>query len=533
VTGTITTIASEEPPDADAGRRFRVTRRGLQIALGVVWLLDGALQLQPLMFGSGFAGDILSPAGDGQPGWVAAGVHWAAGLVGSSPALWNGLFAAVQLAIGIGLLIRPLARIALLGSVGWGLAVWYLGEGAGGVASGHGSLLTGAPGAVLLYVVLAAIAWPVRDPDSPQPAGWRGRLRQDGSAPPAAWTPVVWAVVWIGGAVLQALPGQNTEGDVSDSLTGMDMPNWLMSPVTSIADGFTRLGAASMWLLLAVLVAVGVGGLLGGRTRTIAGWAGLVLGVLFWVFGQGMGDLFSGQATDPNSGPLLALLGVALLGTATDTVAATETGAATVASDSRRSVLASVAAVAVVGVGLLLWVNTRPAPLGPPPSLTLTSAYTPVGNSATAPVYFTITNKGDGPDTLMSAGTEFQTATMTKGVTVCANQACTGDNTVTVPAHGTLVFGPTGPHLLVNGLGALTTGHQPLQLTLTFARSGVLHVLSPIGTATNLTENDIMTYGFMGGSNPGMDMSGMPGMPGMSAVPPTTDMPGMSTTPGH
>ena len=101
MTETITTISSEEPPEAESGRRFRVTRRGLQIALGVVWLLDGALQLQPFMFGSGFASQVLSPAGDGQPGWVAAGVHWAAGLVGSSPAVWDALFAAVQLAIGI------------------------------------------------------------------------------------------------------------------------------------------------------------------------------------------------------------------------------------------------------------------------------------------------------------------------------------------------------------------------------------------------------------------------------------------------
>jgi copper(I)-binding protein len=519
VTITTTTTAEAEPPEAEPRRRFAVTRRGVQIALGLVWLLDGALQLQPFMFGSGFAGQILSPAGNGQPHWVAAGVHWAAGLVGSSPTVWNAVFAGVQVAIGFGLLIRPLVRIALIGSVGWGLAVWYFGEGAGGLASGHASLLTGAPGAVLLYVVLAAMVWPVPDLDGP--GSWRRWFRQDGSAPPAAWTPVAWAVVWVGGAVLQALPGQNTPHDVAGALTGGNMPSWLMGAVTSIADGFTKLGATAIWLLLAVLVAVGVGGLVGGRTRVIAGWTGLLLAVLFWVFGEGMGNLLSGQATDPNSGPMLALLAVALLGTAS----------ATEPSDVRRSLLASAAAVAVVGVGLLLWTTTRPAPVGPPPSLTLTFAYTPAGNGATAPVYVTITNKGDGPDTLVSAGTEFQTAAAAKGVTVCADAACSGDQTVTIPAHATVNFGPNGPHLLVRGLGALAVGHQPLQLTLTFARSGVVHMLSPIGSPANLTENDIMAYGFMGNSNnPGM-MGNMAGMSGMPAAP-TTTMPGM-TMPGH
>jgi len=521
MTDLLTDAPPEPEPEVEA-RRFTVTRRGLQIALGVIWVLDGALQLQPFMFGSGFASQVIAPAGDGQPGWVAGAVHWAAGLIGSSPTAWNAVFAGVQLAIGFGLLIRPLVRVALLGSIAWGLGVWYLGEGIGGIAGGHASLLTGAPGAVLLYVAVALLAWPqtakaelsnptLPDPDAP--AGWRGWLKQDGSAPPAAWTPVAWAVVWVGGAVLQALPGQNTAGAVADTLTGMTMPSWLTGSVNGIADGFTKLGSVALWLLVAVFVVVGVGGLLGGRTRTIAAWAGMVLGALIWVFGEGFANLFNGQATDPNSGPLLVLLGVALLGVAP----------ATVTSDARRTVLASVSAVAVVGVGLLLWVNTRPAPTGPPPSLTLTGAYTPVGDGGQ--VYFELTNKGDGPDTLTAAGTEFQTATKAKGVMVCADAACASDGTVTIPAHSSLRFDATGPHIVVHGMGALATGNPPLQLTLTFQRSGVLHVLAPVGSAANLTENDIMTYGFMGGSQPGM--GDMPGMPGMSGSPPTTTMPGM------
>lgn len=43
-----------------------LTRRGLQIVLGLLWLCDAALQFQPFMFGPGFASDVLGEAADGQ-----------------------------------------------------------------------------------------------------------------------------------------------------------------------------------------------------------------------------------------------------------------------------------------------------------------------------------------------------------------------------------------------------------------------------------------------------------------------------------
>ncbi|MGZ6826537.1 MAG: hypothetical protein ACXVGH_07065, partial [Mycobacteriales bacterium] len=75
-----------------------LTRRRIQLGLAVLWLLDGALQLQPFMFTGGFAHDIIRPAADGQPGPVAASVHLAADLVAAHPVLVNLLIAVVQLA---------------------------------------------------------------------------------------------------------------------------------------------------------------------------------------------------------------------------------------------------------------------------------------------------------------------------------------------------------------------------------------------------------------------------------------------------
>jgi hypothetical protein len=34
----------------------------------------------------------------------------------------------------------------------------------------------------------------------------------------------------------------------------------------------------------------------------------VVLNLAYWVFGQGLGGIFQGQATDPNAGPLFILL---------------------------------------------------------------------------------------------------------------------------------------------------------------------------------------------------------------------------------
>jgi copper(I)-binding protein len=253
---------------------------------------------------------------------------------------------------------------------------------------------------------------------------------------------------------------------------------------------------------------------------------------VLWVLGEGFGGLFSGQATDPNSGPLLVLLSLALLGTAPVTAPADELDRVPAWwLSARTSAMSGITALAVVGVALLQWGTSQPAPPPPKPALAVSAAYTPVGDTAEAPVYFTVTNTGVGSDTLTAAGTEFQTKSMASGIEVCSDVVCSG-HTVTIPAHGKVTFGPAGPHLLVSGLGALTKAHQPLQVTLTFASSGVVHVLSPVGTPADLTENDVMTYAYMGHKDPGMDMGGMDmgSSPGTSSTP-MPGMPGM-TMPG-
>ncbi|WP_037606777.1 hypothetical protein [Streptacidiphilus rugosus] len=289
-----------------------VTRRHIQIVLGVLWLLDGALQLQPYMFTSGFAHQIIDPAATGQPAAVAASVHWAAHLIAAAPALMNTGFALGQLLLGAGLLWARTARWALAASIAWALAVWLLGEGLGGVAGGHALLLTGAPGAVLLYALAASLAWP-RPTDQDRPGR---RWRSD--VPPSAWAAPVWAVLWIGGALLQVLPGNGAVAAIASSADAAPGP--LASLDRTVASATTAYGTAMTVTLALVMAAVGLAVLAPRPWRSAAGCAGIVLALLFWALGQGAGLLTSGHSTDPNAGPLVVLLAVAVLGVRTDLI---------------------------------------------------------------------------------------------------------------------------------------------------------------------------------------------------------------------
>ncbi len=280
-------------------RDHRITRRHVQIALGLFWLLDGTLQAQPFMFTRGFATQVIAGVGEGQPGFVSVPVHWASTVIAAHPVAWNVPFAAIQLLLAVGLLVRRTARVALGASIAWALGVWYVGEGLGGLASGHTSLITGAPGSALIYALLAAAAWPRLD---------------DSREAPAPWLPFAWAVLWVGAAVFQALPGQNTGAAVASALTegSAEGPAWLGRLDKSAGAWVAHHGLLLVTLMVAAEALIGVGAL-ARRTKTPAVAFGLALTLVLWVLGQDLGALYTGQATDPNSGAVLAFVAIALL----------------------------------------------------------------------------------------------------------------------------------------------------------------------------------------------------------------------------
>ena len=309
---------------------WKVTSRFIQVALGIFWLLDGLLQLQRQMFTSHFASLVIAPAAQFEPIFVAGPIHLFIHIFLLHPAIFNSFAALTQLTLGILILLRRTTKIGLIASMAWGLLVWVIGEGYGGIFSGHTSLLMGAPGAALLYIILAIAVLP--------------RVGKKTARPPY-WLAFVWAFFWIGGAIYQLLPGQNTVSSLSAMIAsnGFSQPGWLASldfHVGSIINGFgTPLalqsgmhmsanqmammqteGASGYWfILLAALFQLGIGitVFLPRAYRLIGISLGIIFSLMFWVIGQSFGRIFTGLATDPNAAPLFIALAVAIVGCST------------------------------------------------------------------------------------------------------------------------------------------------------------------------------------------------------------------------
>jgi hypothetical protein len=278
-------------------------RRGLQVALGVAWLADGALQLQPVMFTRGFVTQILMPATMGSPAGVTGPVLAFSRLVLHDPAGWDAAFAATQLLLGAGLLWRRSVRAALAASIGWALAVWWFGESLGGVLSGMASPLTGAPGAVILYALLAAAAWPRRDPADSVAAG--SPLGRHGAA-------LAWLLLWGSSAYFLLQPSNRSSHALSSAVAALAAgePGWLAGLDRAVAGAIGSHGSAvSMALALACLAIAA--GILCRVTARAALLLSVLVALAIWVLGENFGGLLTGQATDPNTGPLLILLAAA------------------------------------------------------------------------------------------------------------------------------------------------------------------------------------------------------------------------------
>lgn len=283
-----------------------LTQRHLQVALGLLWLLDAGLQFQPHMFTHGFVAGSLAMNAMYQPHPIGEMIIGVTRILLAHEAAWNALFATIQLAIAVGLLWRRTVRVALAISFAWVLGVWAIGEGFGGLLTGTATLVGGAPGAVLLYGLVGVILWPRARP-GPGPAGTsvaaEGPLGERGGR-------IAWAVLWCGGAILQVLPAPYPPFSVLVTTINMNLPEpGLIAGLDRTVVGFVERAGNPLELLIgAVEVLIGVHVLRGGRRVRPVLWAGIVLSLVFWVLGQNFGGILAGGATDPNSGPLYVLL---------------------------------------------------------------------------------------------------------------------------------------------------------------------------------------------------------------------------------
>jgi hypothetical protein len=286
-----------------AGARTLVSARGIQIALGVIWLLDGLFQFKSFMFTHGIVAEVFEPAMHGQPAIIGGPMRTMDDFYGRDLTLWNSLSGEIQVAIGLGLIHgRRLLRPALAVSFAWALYVWWFGEGFGGLTSNTlPAPLMGAPGAVILYAIVGALVWPTemtrgRSPAALGPLGDRGGL-------------CLWSGLWASAAGLW-LANVNRGKEATHSMI-VEMaeasPRWLASIQDSLARHTVGHGTTIAVVLAVVSLAVALGVWTPLRWPALA--IGIALSLAYWLYGQDLGGPFWAEsATDLNAGPLFVLL---------------------------------------------------------------------------------------------------------------------------------------------------------------------------------------------------------------------------------
>jgi hypothetical protein len=283
-----------------AGARLDM-RRVLQLALAAIWLLDAVLQYQSFMYTRAFA-QMIAGTASGNPPVIARPITWNATLAEHHLVLINTIFATIQLAIGLGIAFRPTVRYALALSVAWSLGVWWFGEGLGGVLSGAASPLNGAPGAVIIYALLAVLLWPA-DRDTPAPF----------TAARAVGAHVargLWLVLWLSLAYFALTPANRAPQAVSGMISGMESgnPGWLAALDRGAASLVSGQGLAVSVALAAGLILIAAGVYLPSPAARGTLVLAVAVALVIWVFGEAFGAIMTGGGTDPNSGPPLALL---------------------------------------------------------------------------------------------------------------------------------------------------------------------------------------------------------------------------------
>jgi hypothetical protein len=270
-------------------------RRMVRWALGSLWVLDGLLQLQPGMFRMAMVQAVMLPATQGNPAWANAPLELVIRIFSRHLVAANLAVALVQLGIGAALLATPGVG-ALWASLAWSVLLWPFGQAFGGVLSGSPSLVVGSPGSAVLYALLTWAAWP---------DGQRAALRDRA----LAW---VLGGIWALGAFWQAHPaffrGPTLAGLVTGNAPGQ--PAWLAAALDAVGHLLLRHPVAWDIALVVLMAAVALG--IWGGARRAALLLSFVLSAAFWVFGQAFGMVFTGMATDPNTAPLLAVLGLAV-----------------------------------------------------------------------------------------------------------------------------------------------------------------------------------------------------------------------------
>jgi hypothetical protein len=296
-------LSLDMPPETV---RPRDLQRTFQMWLAAVWLLDAVLQLQPFMFTPGDNGlsGMIGGTASGNPSWISDMITWNASIVDHHPVLTNTLFAGIQFLIAFGIISRKTCKAALALSIGWSVAVWWFGEGLGGIFSGAATPFGGGPGGVLFYAVLAVILWPRRGTETPLVASQTSVTRT---------ARIIWVAFWSVMALLFLIGSGRQPRVLQGLVTTMESgePGWL-AHIDRFSAAFMLHHGTAAAIVMAALCCVAAFAIYLPAAYTQAAIALIVVAfTLIWILIQNFGGILAGGATDPNSGPLVILFALA------------------------------------------------------------------------------------------------------------------------------------------------------------------------------------------------------------------------------
>jgi len=283
----------EERPEPQA-------RRLLRIGFGLIWIIDGLLQLQVQM-PIGMPTQVVAPTAASAPAWLASLVTGGVDawlrhpVTGAAATVW------IQLGLGCWLLVARRGRWsqgAGIASTAWAGAVWIFGNSLGGLFMAPITWMTGAPGAVAFYALAGILI------------GLPDRLLLDRRT--ISWTSRAMGLLLLYFGILQAWPGRGfwSGGSaahpgaipaMAQDMGGVSQPGF----TASIQHWFASFTLTYSWLynLAVVLLLLGVGvALCSKKVRFVmpAAWIYLGACVVNWILVQDFG-VFGGMGTDLNS----------------------------------------------------------------------------------------------------------------------------------------------------------------------------------------------------------------------------------------
>jgi hypothetical protein len=294
-----------------------LSRKALQRILGVLWLIDGLLQLQPQMFTMNMVNGIMKPMLQGQPGLFGPSLQFIVAQTTLHLTAVNLLIAVVQILLGLSFLLFPdrWVKWVVFASIVWAFIVWYGGEGMSMLLTGQASILTGAPGAVLLYPLLGLAVYPRNQSETASKSATR-KAGDDGllTRKYLRW---VLAGFWCFAALLQLQPNWWQQGQISQAIGAMvgqgGLNSVLVDPVLQQVSNVTaNIEVPLNIALILVFLVIGIG-LAVVKEKQLPPFliASIVVSIVFWYFSEAFGMILTGMATDFNSGLLVVIMALA------------------------------------------------------------------------------------------------------------------------------------------------------------------------------------------------------------------------------